>query len=184
MTIVESLGIMSDAVPLGRSMPVYSGMRHITTLAAAVVVITAQMLLAQAQKPMKPTAPGAAGDPAWQGIVRLSDGRTFVTDGGLAIDAALARPATLPDRELAAKVLESYLNASHKDEYGFSDLKALVAGRTYTTPSGIALNATYIDYLRRTLSAGSVRFRMTGGMQPVVIVANGKAVGVLMPVKQ
>jgi hypothetical protein len=39
-------------------------------------------------------------------------------------------------------------------------------------------------FLRRTLPARSVRFRMNGGMQPVVIVASGTAVGVLMPVKQ
>ena len=158
-------------------------MQHITTTATlAVAIVTATVLLAQT--PMKPTAPGTPGDPSWQGIVRLSDGRTFVTDGGLAIDAALAKPARLPDRELAAKVLESYLGASHKDEYGFSDLNAAGSGRTYTAPSGIVLNATYINYLRRILPTGSVRFRMTEGLQPVVVLANGKVVGVLMPVKQ
>jgi hypothetical protein len=144
--------------------------------------MTAQVLLAQTQ--MKPTPPGTPGDPAWQGILRLSDGRTFVTDGGLAIDATLARPAKLPDRKLTAKVLEGYLNASHKDEFRFADLDAAMSGWTYTTPSGIALNATYINYLRRNLAAGSTRFRMTAIMQPVVIVVNGSAVGVLMPVKQ
>ena len=133
---------------------------------------------------MKPAAPGTPGDPTWQGIVRMSDGRTFVTDGGLAIDAALAKPAKLPERELAARVLEQYLNESHKDEYGLRDLGAAVSGRTYTTPSGVALSATYIDYIRRTLPAGSVRFRLSGPGQPIVILVGGKAVGVLMPVKQ
>ena len=52
-----------------------------------------------------------------------------------------------------------------------------------SAPNGIALNATYVSYLRRILS-GSTRFRMTGDLQPVVIVADGKAVGVLMPVKK
>ena len=161
------------------------GMRHLTTAATvAVIVMTAQLLFAQTQKRMTPTAPGTPGDPTWQGTVRLTDGRTFVTDGGLAIDAAIAKPAQRPDRELAAKVLEGYLNAAHKDECSFSDLTAVATGRTYTTPSGIALNATYIDFLRRTLPARSVRFRMTAPMQPVVVVADGKAVAVLMPVKQ
>ena len=54
----------------------------------------------------------------------------------------------------------------------------------YTRASGIALNATYINYLRRILPAASVGFRMTGKMQPVVVVADGKAIGVLMPVRQ
>jgi hypothetical protein len=157
-------------------------MRHITSQAtAAVVVITAQVLLAQT--PMKPTEPGARGDPAWQGVLRLPDGRTFVTDGGMAIDAALAKPAKLPDRELAAKILVDYLNASHKDEYGFSDFTAAASGRTYASPSGIALNATYISFLRRILPS-SARFRMTAPTQPIVIVVNERAVGVLMPVKQ
>jgi hypothetical protein len=160
-------------------------MRHITTIATvAVAIMIAQVLAAQTQKPMKPTVPGTPGDPAWQGTVRLTDGRPFVTDGGLAIDAALAKPAKLPDREIASKVLEGLLNTTHKDECSFSDLTAAATGRTYTTPSGIALNATYINYLRRTLPTRSVRFRLTAPMQPVVIVENGKAVGVLMPVAQ
>ena len=82
------------------------------------------------------------------------------------------------------KILEDYLGAAHKDETGFKDLDAAASGRTFTTPSGIALNATYINYLRRILPAASVRFRMTGKMQPIVVVADGKAIGVLMPVAQ
>jgi len=160
-------------------------MRRITTTATlAVTVLTAHLLFAQMQQPLKPTAPGTSGDPVWQGIVRLTDGRTFVTDGGLAIDAALAKPAKLPDRQLPPKALEGYLNAAHKDEYTFSDLTAAATGNTYTTPSGIALNAAYISYLRRTLPARSVRFRMSAPRQPVVIIESGKAVGVLMPVAQ
>ena len=79
---------------------------------------------------------------------------------------------------------ENYLNASHKDEYDFSDLTAVASSKTYTSPSGIALNATYINFLRRVLPADSVCFRMAGELQPVVILANGRAVGVLMPAKQ
>jgi hypothetical protein len=136
------------------------------------------------QKPMTPTAPGTSGDPAWQGTVRLSDGRIFVTDGGLAIEAALAKPAKLPDRELAGKILGDYLTAPYKDEVGIRDLTAAVTGRTYTSPSGIAMNANYINFLRRIVPAASLRLRMTAPRQPVVVVAGGKAVGVLMPVAQ
>jgi hypothetical protein len=157
-------------------------MRYRWSAAVAIVTLmTAQVVFAQTG--MKPTAPGSQGDPVWQGVLRFADGRTFVTDGGLAIDATVAKPAKLPSRELPSKVLEQYFSASHKDEYGFGDLTAALSGRTYSAPNGIALNATYVSYLRRILS-GSVRFRMTGAMQPVVIAADGKAVGVLMPVKQ
>ena len=158
-------------------------MRHSAGLAGVVVVVTTQLLLAQAPR-MQPTAPGTEGDPAWQGTVRLSDGRTFVTDGGLALDAAVAKPARLPDRELAAKVLESYLGRPHTVEYGIRDLSAASSGKTYTAPNGVALNATYINFLRRALPGGAVRLRFTGDLQPIVILANGTTVGVLMPVKQ
>ena len=157
-------------------------MRRFAGTALLAVVTTTQLL--QAQTPLKPTAPGSSGDPAWQGVVHLTDGRTFVTDGGLAIDVAFAKPAQLPSRELPPKVLDQYLTAAHKNEYGFSDLSAAASGRTYTAPNGISLNASYVNFLRRTLPTRSVRFRMNGDMQPVVIVASGTAVGVLMPVKQ
>jgi hypothetical protein len=56
-------------------------MRHIATIStSAVVVMTVQVLLAQAH--MKPTAPGTPGEPTWQGFIGLRDGRTFITDGG------------------------------------------------------------------------------------------------------
>jgi hypothetical protein len=149
--------------------------------AAAPIALSALVPAFQSQ-PMKPTAPGTPGDPKWQGQVRLSDGRTFVTDGGLAIDAALARPDPLPARVLAAKVLEGYLAAKPKDEFSVSDLRKGANGRTYTAPSGVVLNATYIDYLRRILPVASLRLRVEGDLKPVVVVSKGVAVGVLMPV--
>ncbi len=88
----------------------------------------------------------------------------------------------MPTREFPAKVLEDYLKASHKNEYGFADLMLAATGKTYMSPSGIALNATYINYLRRIAPRGS-RFRMTEGVHPIVVVAEGTPIAVLMPVK-
>jgi hypothetical protein len=158
-------------------------MRHVKTVATvAVAVMITQVLLAQNR--MKPTVPGTAGDPIWQAVVRTSDKRTFLTDGGLAIDAALAKPATFPEREVPGKVLETYFSAAHSAECSLADLKRTTSGKTYTTPNGIPLNATYIDYLRRILPRGEVRLRMSGDTQPVVIVADAKVLGVLMPVRK
>jgi hypothetical protein len=92
--------------------------------------------------------------------------------------------ARLPEKEFGGKVIENYFNLPLKDECRFSDLTPPANGRTYTTPSGIPLNATYLDYLRRILPAASVRFRMGGELQPVVVLIDGKAVGVLMPVRK
>src|SRR5690606_3003252 len=74
------------------------GMRRIPAIAVLVAALLGTHLLF-ARTHMTPTVPGTRGDPQWQGVLRHRDGRTFVTDGGLAIDAALARPATLPQKE-------------------------------------------------------------------------------------
>jgi hypothetical protein len=158
-------------------------MRYVILSAATGLLIGLIALPVSAQTPIKPTAPGTPGDPVWQGTLRMSDGRTFITDGGLAVDAALAKPTALPTRELPAKVLEGHMNAPKNDECGFPDLTLAATGNTYMSPSGVALNATYINYLRRVAPRGS-RFRMREPGQPVVLVADGKAIAVLMPVKQ
>lgn len=150
----------------------------------AVVMLSTPPLVAQAPQPLKPTAPGSAGDPAWQATVHMSDGRTFVTDGGLAIDASVAKGVKLPDRQVPAKRLEDFLKAPQTAVCGLADVTKRPFAKTYQTPNGIALNATYIDYLRRTLAARSVRLHMTAPAQPVLVEANGKLVGVLMPVAQ
>ena len=159
-------------------------MRYLRIATNLVTVLTLAAEVVMAQTRMKPTTPGTAGDPAWQALVRLADGRTLVTDGGIAIEAALAKLARVPEKEFPGKVMENYFSLPLKDEYRFSDLTPPANGRTYTTPSGIPLNATYIDYLRRILPAASVRFRMGGELQPVVIFVDGKAVGALMPVRK
>jgi hypothetical protein len=143
----------------------------------AIVMLFARVALAE---PLKPTAPGAGGDPVWQRVVHLSDGRTLVTDGGLAIDAALAKPAKLPTGEAGGKTMEGFL-ARQGTEVSITDLQP--AGTTYTAPNGMKLSATYVDYLRRTLGK-RVTFRMGGDLDPIVIVAGGKPVGVLMAVRR
>jgi hypothetical protein len=131
-----------------------------------------------------PTSPGSA-EPTWQRTVRLSDGRTFVTDGGMAIDAALAQPATLPAKVLppaSGSFIERQMSSQSADEVGLSQLVLRPDGRTYTTPNGILLNQTYIDFLRRILPSAQVRLRTQGDREPVVILLKGEPVGVFMPV--
>ena len=71
---------------------------------ALVILLTLAGQPRLAQSRMKPTAPGTSGDPVWQGVVRSSDGRTLVIDGGIAIDATLAKLPTLPVEEFSGKV--------------------------------------------------------------------------------
>jgi len=159
-------------------------MLRLVAATVAALAMTAHPAWAQSQPKMTPTVPGAAGDPVWQGVVRLSDGRAFVTDGGLAIDAAIAKPAALPTRELPGKVLQDYINAAHKDEHRLTDLTRTASGTSYATPTGATISATYVNFLRRVLPVATVRLRASAADRPVIIMANGKAVGVLMPVRQ
>ena len=161
---------------------IYTGaVRHVTiAITAALAILIAPVL--RAQNRMTPTAPGTSGDPNWQAVVKMTDGRTFLTDGGLAIDTAIAKPAKLPEREVSGKVLETYIAAPHTDEYSLGDLTAAASGKTYLTPKGTPLNATYVSYLRRVLPRTGTRLRVGGDAQPVVVVSSGKVVGVLMPV--
>ena len=147
----------------------------------AVALSCVPTLVAQKQ-PLKPTAPGTAGDPSWQAVVVMTDGRRFVTDGGMAVDTAVAKPDTLPKREIPGKVMESYLTAAPKEECRFSDLTQNSSGRTYSTPGGLPLNATYINYLRRVVPTGRARLRITGDLQPVLVLVDDKLIAVLMPV--
>jgi hypothetical protein len=159
-------------------------MRQLTVLAALCGALLAAPIMGLAQTRMTPTAPGTHGDPKWQGVLRASDGRTFVTDGGLAVDTALAKPSALPQRELPAKLLENYFATQHTDECGLDDLRRHASGKTYTSPSGLALNATYVDFLRRVAPSAALRFRMADRLKPIVVFADGKAVAVLMAVAQ
>ncbi len=127
--------------------------------------------------------PGAAG-PNWQRSLRLGDGRLFVTDGAMAIDAAVARPATLPAEArmpAGASFIKRQLTARLPDEVGLSQLSRQ-GGGPYSTPTGVHLSPGYIDFLRSAVPAA--RLRSSGARDPVVVVLDGRAVGVVMPLAQ
>ena len=123
----------------------------------------------------------------WSRMLSLTDGRVFVTDGALTLDASVAKPASLPTVELSpatAPIVEGYLTAELPDEFASSELAAGERDGTYQAPSGVTLRADYVRYLRRLLSSTDLRFRMRGDNEPVVILADGSAIGLLMPVKR
>jgi hypothetical protein len=72
--------------------------------------------VAFAQNHPTPTTPGSPG-PLWQTMVQLDDGRKFVTDGGMAIDAALAKPMLPNNAPVSGKIIESYLAADLPNEF-------------------------------------------------------------------
>ena len=116
--------------------------------------------------------------------MHLHDGRTFISDGAVALDAALTKATSSETQvlpEASAKIIEGYLTAELPDE--FASYQLTRRGETYVAPSGVRLNPIYIDYLRRTLPESRLRFRMKSDLEPVVVLLDGKAVGLLMPIK-
>ena len=99
----------------GLTSPILTAVRSsiVATTLVAFLTVASQPLVAQSR--MKPTAPGTSGDPIWQGVVLLSDGRRLVTDGGIAIDAALAKLPKLPEKEFPGKVIENYFSLPLKE---------------------------------------------------------------------
>jgi len=125
------------------------------------------------------------GTVTWTQMAKFADGRTFVTDGSLSIDAAIAKPATLPTAVLPSStenLLKRYMTAALPDEFALTDLRAGANG-AYIAPTGVTLSGNYLAYLARTMPPPRVRLRMKSDLDPVVIVLNGTAVGLLMPMR-
>jgi hypothetical protein len=128
-------------------------------------------------------APPAPSSPIWNKVLPLPDGRTLVTDGAFALDAAIVRPATMPaivvPKETGAKY-EALMNAPAVKEVRARDLT--LGRRNYLAPEGTPINTLYVDYLRRTVNFNKLAFRINGGpLDPVVVVLDGQPVGIVMP---
>jgi hypothetical protein len=150
-------------------------------LAIALVAALAGTSSASAQG-LKPTGPGTVQTPVWQGIIRLPDGRTFVSDGGLAIDAAIAKPAVLPSTvlpESSSRSLQGHLSRKNPKEVGFADLKASPTKNAFVTADGVGVNGNYVTFLRRVVP--NARLRTAGSRDPIVVVVDGRSVAVFMP---
>ena len=158
-------------------------------LQAALLLTLAAMLLpvrtaATQEAPARPgAAPATPSSPGWNKVLPLPDGRTLVTDGAFAIDAAIARPATLPTvvvpKQTGAKY-QTLMNAPAVTEVRARDLT--LGPRHYQAPDGTSINSLYVDYLRRTVNFNKLAFRINGGrLDPVVVVLDGQPVGVVMP---
>jgi len=153
------------------------------SLIAALMIALAGSAAAQTS-PIKPSSPSVVSPPTWSRVLHMPDGRTFVTDGGLSVDAKLAKPAALPTVVLppeTAKNLAGRLTATYDREIGLGDLRPGSFKNSFTTPDGIALNGNYVDFLRQIASPARTRLRTRGKTDPVVVVTDGQAVAIMMP---
>ena len=131
----------------------------------------------------QPASAKGDGAPVFTKRLQLADGRTFVSDGALAIDDGIAKVKNLSElTAVPGAVLDKFIQAPFTSESSGSDLSS--RGGNYTTPDGTLLAARYIDYLRQHTALRRLRFRVSGVRQPVILVLDGRAVGVLMPLAQ
>jgi len=119
----------------------------------------------------------------WDRMFRLPEGRVFVTDGAITLDAELAKLPALPSTELptaTGEVMQRYMAAELPDEFDLDDLERGSMPQTYQAPSGVTLAAKYVELLRKIAPDASLR--MKGTLEPVVIVSDGRVVGLVMAI--
>jgi hypothetical protein len=153
-------------------------------LRSMVVCVLALASLASAQ-PVRPTGSSTVlSEPAWSRTVRLADGRIFVTDGGLALDVVVAKPKAMPpdiQGDQAAKALAGHVALVNPTDVGLADLTSGAKKNEFVAPNGSTLNGNYVSFLRR--AAPTSRLRLKGLLDPIVVVLDGKVIGVFMPIK-
>src|SRR5262245_64918363 len=90
--------------------------------------------------------------PVWTHTVKLPppDGRTLVTDGILALEIAVAKPAVRPSATLpadTARGFASYLAASYPTEFGLDDFHEGKTQGVWVGPGNMALSTHYMLFL-------------------------------------
>lgn len=124
---------------------------------------------------------GSSDEVAWNRMFRLPDGRLFVTDGAITLDAELAKPRVLPGTELPSstgEVMGRYMAADRPNEIDLDDLERGAHAQTYEAPNGLPFAAKYVEFLQEAVPDASLR--IGGDLEPVVIVVDGRAVGLIM----
>ena len=128
--------------------------------------------------------PDVEAPPHWTRLVKLPDGRTLISDGGIAIDVAIAKPSSMPTVTVSASTGVTFANlfkATFEHEFGLSQLSPGTRRNTFVGPGGVSLNGNYITFLRQAAGASRVRLRANSGPQPMVILIDGQPSGIMMP---
>lgn len=154
------------------------------TLLLSVAASSVALLAAQGAPKPPISQPSVVAPPTWWRTIPLPDGRRFVTDGGLSIDADIAKPDRLPQVvPTNSASLERLLATPHETESALDQLRPGARPNTFVTPSGVIVNGNYVTLLRSTSVAGRVRLRTGSRTSPVVIAVDGQVIGVMMPVQ-
>jgi hypothetical protein len=152
------------------------------TACALVILVGVAGVSAQTPKAV-PSSPLTVAPPTWSRVLQMPDGRSFVSDGGLAIDAALVKPPALPGTVIpveSTKAIAPRMMAPHQEEIGLGQLASGRFENSFVTPAGVHLNGNYVTLLRRVLPART-RLRTRGVADAITVVVDGELVAFLMP---
>jgi hypothetical protein len=155
-----------------------------TYLRVAVLGVFCALPPGLAAQDIRMSNPDVEAPPHWTRLVKLPDGRTLVSDGGIAIDAAIAKPSPMPTMtvsESTGVTFAGWFKAAYEHEFGLSELSPGTRRNTFTGPGGLLLNGNYVRFLRQTVGAHRVRLRANSKPQPMIILIDGQASGVVMP---
>src|SRR5687768_6947595 len=80
--------------------------------------------------------------PEWTKAVHLKDGRVFVTDRSIILDAAFAKPAAIPAQTVDPAWLQGFLVTTQPHEFPVSHFSKTKQGQTpaYVAPNGPMLS--------------------------------------------
>jgi hypothetical protein len=134
------------------------------------------------QRNTAPLPPSVVAPPLWTKSIQMPDGRIFITDGALAIDTKVARPAAMPATVLPVStgaVIDRQLKAAFTDEASLATLRTGTQANTFVGPRGITVSGNYVTFLRKVAPASRLRF--AGASQAIVIALGGQAIGLVMP---
>jgi hypothetical protein len=151
-----------------------------TVLLASLLALPVVATAVTQDKP-KPSNPSVVAPPVWQLAIEMPDGRTFVSDGALAVDAKIARPEAMPKKVIpveSGKTIAGRLTGKYTDEIALSALRTGTRPNTFLGPRDIPLNGNYVTFLRSV--APRSRLRFNGPLDPIVVVLNGEPIALVM----
>ena len=119
----------------------------------------------------------------WKAYSEFSDGRKFISDGALLLEARYLPNVPLPSMNIPQPNIQRLLESVTDHEFDLSDLDRTPPDGHYVGPGPIKINGKYIELLKESPLKSSLRFRAKGSNDPVLILDDDKVVGVVMPMK-
>lgn len=118
----------------------------------------------------------------WKIRAAHPDGRLFVSDGSLLIDARWVPCPAVPQRTIPVETLLNILQKPTTQAFHFADLRLNGATGHYVGPGEIVLGRSYIDYLTQAIPAhAQLVLRTSGRLEPMLLESSGWIIGALMP---